>query len=91
MMNQRYYVYVLVSGDGHFQVGSAAGIRQAVHDGRSIGVGEQGALRLVYYEGYETQDRALQRKHYLEHLSDDDLYSMVHSKNPLWKDLSSNW
>lgn len=93
MTDQRYYVYVLSTGEGHFFIGLTTAIRQVMEERRYAAVPQESepAPRLVYYEGYDTQDRARSRKHYFEQLSGDDLHSLIHSKNPLWKDLSQNW
>lgn len=47
--------------------------------------------RLVYFEGFETNEEAKQREHQIKAGSRQKKIDLIEKENPEWKDLSAGW
>lgn len=47
--------------------------------------------RLVYFEGYETNEEAVQRERQIKSGSRQKKVALIEKENPDWKDLSEGW
>ncbi|HJV32643.1 MAG TPA: GIY-YIG nuclease family protein [Patescibacteria group bacterium] len=90
-----HYVYILANGrNGTIYVGLTSDLKKRVYEHKN-GIVEgftkrYGVKMLVYYEGIESFESALQREKRMKEWNRIWKLHLIESKNPAWRDLSDD-
>jgi putative endonuclease len=90
-----YYVYIMTNHSGTLYTGMTDDLKQRVEDHKNNLVpgfaSKYKVTKLVYYEEGNDVDAALAREKQIKGWQRSKKIELIESKNPEWKDLSSDW
>lgn len=90
-----YYVYIMTNHSGTLYTGTTDNLEQRVYEHKNDLVpgfpSKYNITKLVYSEEENDVNAALAREKQIKEWSRAEKIELIESKNPEWKDLSSDW
>jgi len=95
-MPEQAYVYILASGFKRLYIGVTSGLEHRVwqhknHVHPNAFTARYNIAQLVYYECYESVNRAIARETEMKKWNRIKKIALIVGSNPTWRDLSLDW